>query len=106
MKADKIPLAILSEYADFVNIFSLDLVIELLEHTDINNYTIELINGKQSPYSPIYSLELVKLKTLKTYTETNLANGFIKPIKFPVDALILLIRSLMIAFTYILITKI
>ena len=50
----------------------------LLNHTIINNHFIDLINNKQPYYIPIYSLKLVKFKMLKTYIETNLANGFIR----------------------------
>lgn len=46
----------------------------LLKHTKINNYTINLIKNKQLFYKLIYSLEIVKLKTLKTYIKTNLAH--------------------------------
>ena len=50
----------------------------LPEHTEINTHAIELEEGKQPPYRPIYSLGPVELETLKTYIETNLANGFIR----------------------------
>ena len=53
----------------------------LLERTSANELTIELEEGKQPPYGPIYSLEPLELKTFKTYIETNLANGFIQVLK-------------------------
>lgn len=34
------------EYADFTNIFSSNLVVELLEHTGINNHPINLVEGQ------------------------------------------------------------
>ena len=34
-----------TKYADFTNIFFPDLASELLKHTEINNYTIKLVNG-------------------------------------------------------------
>ena len=61
---------------------------ELFEYTRINNHTIELVDDWQPPYEPIHSLRPVKFKTLKTYIETNLANGFIRPSKFPARAFI------------------
>lgn len=61
---------------------------------EINNYTIKLINGKQPSYKPVYSLELVKLKILKIYIKTNLANVFIKFFKSFINALILIIQKL------------
>ena len=54
---------------------------ELPENTGINKHTIELQDGKQPPYERIYSLEPVKLETLKTYIETHLKTGFIRPSK-------------------------
>ena len=44
----------------------------------MNNYTIELEKDKQLSFGPIYSLEPIKLETLKIYIKTNLANSFIK----------------------------
>ena len=66
---------------------------ELLKYIGINDYPINLIDDKQSPYSLIYNLGPVELKTLKTYIETNLANGFIRPSKSFVGALILFIHK-------------
>ena len=86
----KAPTKILVEYSDFADVFSPDWVSMLPEHTGINDYAIELINGcQQSPYRPIYSLEPVELETLKAYIETNLANSFIGLSKSPAGALIL-----------------
>ena len=80
--AEKAPTKISAEYSNFADVFSPNLVSELPKHSRINNHIIELVNKcPQPPYGPIYSLELVKLETLKAYIETNLANGFIKPSK-------------------------
>ena len=62
---------------------------ELPENTGINKHTIELQNGKQPPYGPIYSPGPVELETLKTYIETHLKTGFIQPSKSPAGAPIL-----------------
>ena len=62
---------------------------ELLENTGINEHAIKLEKSKQPPFGPIYSLGLVELETLKTYIETNLANGFIRSSKSPTEAPIL-----------------
>lgn len=89
LKTDKDFIAILLEYTNFTKILSLVLVIELIEHTRINNHIIKLINSKQLLYKPIYNLKLVELKTLETYIKANLVNGFIRLFKFLADALIL-----------------
>ncbi len=62
---------------------------ELPENTGMNEYAIKLIEGKQTPYGPIYVLRLVELETLKTYIETQLKTGFIWPSKSSVGMLIL-----------------
>lgn len=62
-------------------------------HMKINNYAINLINSKQPPYRPIYSLKLVELKTLKTFIKTNLANNFIKSFKLLVNAFIFFVKK-------------
>ena len=42
-----------TEYSDFSDIFSSDSAAELPEHTGINDYSIDLLDDKQSPHSPI-----------------------------------------------------
>lgn len=62
---------------------------ELPENTGINKHTLELIDGKQPPYKPIYSLGPVELETLKTYIKTHLKTGFIRSSKSPAGVPIL-----------------
>ena len=59
----------------------------------MNEHAIELEEGKQPPFGPIYSLGPVELETLKTYIETNLANGFIRLSKSLAGAPILFDRK-------------
>ena len=82
-----------AEYSDFSNVFSLDSVAELPEYTGINNHPINLLDNKQPPYSPIYSLGPVELETLKTYIKANQVSGFIRPSKFPTGTPILFVRK-------------
>ena len=63
----------------------------LPEYTKINKHAIKLKDNKQPFYGSIYSLGLVKLKTLNTYIKTNLANNFIRPSKSPAGAPILFV---------------
>ena len=44
LKADKAPSKVLNEYADFADVFFPKLAAELLEHTRINDYIIELVD--------------------------------------------------------------
>ena len=82
-----------AEYFHFSNIFSSDSVAELLAYIGINNHPINLLDNKQMPYGPIYSLEPMELETLKTYIEVNLASSFIKHFKSPAIVLILFVRK-------------
>ena len=66
-----------SKYADYADIFSFDLVMELRKNTGINKHAIKLQDGKQPPYGQIYSLGLVELETLKTYIKIHLKTRFI-----------------------------
>ncbi len=81
LKVDKAPTKVLSEYANFADVFSPKLAIELLEHTRIDDHAIELVDDRQPPYSPIYSLRPMELEIIKAYIKNNLANSFIKPSK-------------------------
>ena len=66
---------------------------KLSENTKMNKHAIELEEGKQPLFGPIYSLGPVELEILKTYIKTNLANGFIRPSKSSVGALIVFNRK-------------
>ena len=77
------------EYSDFTNVFSEEKALVLPEQTESNQHAIELEEGKQPSYGPIYSLGPVELETLKTYIETHLKTGFIRPSKSPAGAPIL-----------------
>ena len=74
---------ILAKYFNYSNVFSAENKAKFLENTGINEHAIKLEEGKQPLFGPIYSLGSVELETLKTYIKTNLANGFIRPSKFP-----------------------
>ncbi len=86
LKADEVPTKVLGKYADFADVFSPKLAVELSEYMEIKDHAIELIDDWHPLYSPIYNLRPVELKTLKAYIKNNLANGFIRPSKSPVGA--------------------
>ncbi len=54
---------------------------ELPKNIGMNEHAMELIEGKQPSYGPIYALSLVELETLKAYIETHFKTGFIRPSK-------------------------
>ena len=81
------------KYLDFADAFLEKSANVFSERTGANEHAIELEKGKQAPYGPIYSLEPVEFKILKTYIETNLANVFIQTLKSPAGAPILFVRK-------------
>ena len=78
----------------------------LLEWIGINKYTIKLVDDKKPSYRSIYSLNSVELKTFKTYIKTNLANGFIWPLKSSIGASIFLSVSLIVSYACMSIIKV
>ena len=83
----------LDKYSDLANVLLEKSANVLTKQTKVNKYTIKLEKGKQPPYGPIYSLESVVLKTLKTYIKTILANAFIRALKSLAGAPIRFIRK-------------
>ena len=77
------------EYLDFANVFLEKSVNIFLERTKANKHGIDLEEGEQPLYRPIYSLGPVELEIFKTHIKTNPANGFIQILKSPADASIL-----------------
>ena len=69
--------AILAKYLDFAYIFLKKSANIFPEQIGVNKHSIKLEKDKQLPYWLVYSLKPVEFKTLKTYIEINLANGFI-----------------------------
>ena len=78
-----------AEYSNYSNVFSAENATELLENTGINKHAIKLKENKQLSFGLIYNLGQIELEMLKPYIKTNLANGFIRPSKFPANAFIL-----------------
>lgn len=81
LKYSKTVLKISIEYSDFINIILADLIIKLSDAIRINEYAIKLVEGKQPPYSLIYSPNVIELEILKTYIETHLKTQFIYSFK-------------------------
>ena len=86
---DEAPTKVPPKYADYADVFSFDLEMELPKNTGINKHAIELQVGKQPLYRLIYSLGPMELEILKTYIETHLKTGFIWPFKSPAGVSIL-----------------
>ena len=78
-----------AKYTDFADVFSKKSANVFSKQIRANEPAIKLEQAKQPSYGPIYSLEPVEFKTLKTYIKTNLAISFIKASKLPASTLIL-----------------
>ncbi len=72
---------------------------DLPENTGMNKYVIELIDGKQPPYGPIYAFSPVKLEILKAYIETHLKLGLLSLPSLLQVLPSFLTKNLMVAFT-------
>ena len=59
----------------------------------VDDYTIELVDEKQSSHNSIYSIFEIKLKILKVYLDKYLANKYIRFFKLSIDISILFIRK-------------
>ena len=66
LKQNEAPTKVSSKYANYANVLSFHLAMELLENTGINKQIMKLEKGKQPPYRSIYSLGPMELEILKT----------------------------------------
>ena len=55
--------------------------------------TIDIEDGAQVPFGPIYNMSQDELATLKEYIDENLAKGFIQHFKSSASALILFVKK-------------
>jgi transposase InsO family protein len=63
----------------------------ILPHHKATDHNIELQEGKEPPYGPIYPLSPAELAQLREYLDENLKNGRIRPSKSPAGAPILFV---------------
>lgn len=77
LQANKIFNKIFLKYLDYAAVFLTNLAIKLLKHNNMNDHAIKLVESKQRYYKLIYSLDPIKLETLKIYIKTHLKTGCI-----------------------------
>lgn len=77
LQTDKAFIKKFLEYLDYINIFLANFAIQLLKYININDYIINQIKDKKLFHKPIYNLNPVELKILKTYNKTYPKTGFI-----------------------------
>lgn len=81
-----------AKYAEFVDLFSKKAAAILPEHRKYD-CSIDLQEGAQPPFGPIYSLSRPELLALRNYIDENLASGFIQHSKSPAGAPILFVKK-------------
>lgn len=81
-----------SQYQDYQDVFEKKNADILPEHRPYD-CSIDLKEGTQPPFGPIYSLSQDELAELKTYIDENLAKNFIRHSKSPAGAPILFVKK-------------
>ena len=69
-----------SEYHDFLDVFSKSKANKLPDHNPAYNHHINLEDGKQLPFGPIYNLSEVESMALQEFLQENLAHNFVAKI--------------------------
>jgi hypothetical protein len=80
------------QYHDFKDVFEKKNVDILLEHRPYN-CTIELQDGAQRPFGPIYNLSQTELAALHKYIDENLSKNFIRHSKSSTEASFLFVKK-------------
>jgi hypothetical protein len=76
------------EYHDFADVFSKTKAWDLPEHRPYN-LKINLEDGAQPPFGPIYSISPLELETFREFIDKNLQAGFVHSSRSPCGAPIL-----------------
>ena len=80
------------QYQDFKDVFEKKNADLLPKHRPYD-CAIELQEGTQPPFGPIYNLSQTELTALREYIDENLAKGFIRHSKSPAGAPILFVKK-------------
>ena len=86
-KIDGLP----EELLEYTDVFAASGGTALAPHRDGVDLAIEVEDGKQPPYGPLYPLSPAELEVLRQYLQENLEKGFIRPSKSPAGAPILFV---------------
>jgi hypothetical protein len=81
-----------SEYEEYSDVFSKVEADHLPQH-GVQDHAIDLDEGQQLPFGPIYNLSASELAVLREYLATNLEKGFIQPSVSPAGAPILFVKK-------------
>lgn len=89
LKQNKASTEVLPKYLDFADIFLEKKILMLPKQKNFNKHVIKFKSNKQPFYKPIYSVRLIKFKTLKVYIKIYLKPGFIQLFKLFIGTSIL-----------------
>ena len=81
------------EYHDFLDVFSKSKADKLPDHNPTYDHHINLEEGKQPPFGPIYSLSEVESAALQDFLQENLACNFIRPSQSACGAPVLFVKK-------------
>jgi len=82
-----------SEYHDFLDVFSKSKADKLPDHNLAYDHHINLKDGKQPPFGPIYNLSEVESAALREFLQENLACNFIRPSQSACGAPVLFVKK-------------
>ena len=88
------------EYTQFKHLFPLE-ALEKMPPRPIFNHAIDLKEGSEPPWGPVYHLSHYQLNTLKTYLDEMLAQGIITHNQSPAGTLICLYQNQKVAYDYV-----
>ena len=78
------------QYRDYQSVFNGQYSDELPPHPSFD-HTIDMVEGKEPPWGPIYALPEKELEVLRTYLDDMLRSGKIRPSKSSASAPILFV---------------
>jgi len=82
-----------SEYHDFLDVFSKSKADKLPDHNPAYDHHINLEDGKQPLFGPIYNLSKVESAALQEFLQENLARNFIWPSQSACGAPVLFVKK-------------
>ena len=90
LQATSSPLELPSKYSEYADVFSEEGA-NTLPDERARHHAIDLIEGRDPPYGPIYSLSEKELAVLRDYLNSSLEKGWIQRSTSPIRALILFV---------------
>ena len=86
----EIPRKIPWQYRDYKSVYNGEYSVDIPPHRSFD-HAIDMVEGKEPPWGPIYALSEKELQVLREYLDTMLKSGKIRPSKSPAGAPILFV---------------